>query len=111
MKILNDDVSLLETLLIRKVIHEVKETSLLTAIDEGVFTFGKLLIELNVLGALLENIVKHIHVMPMDPFGSQHVDDGNGEDEYKKKDETKIAHFDQGFNWLLFADCLSNKRF
>lgn len=46
------------------------------------------------LGALLENIVEHIHVMPVDPFGSQHVDDRNGEDEYEKKDKTKIANFD-----------------
>ncbi len=65
MKVLHNDISLLEALLIGKMIHEVKESSILTAVNKPVLGFGELLVELGMLGTGFENIVEHVHVVAM----------------------------------------------
>jgi hypothetical protein len=49
-EILDDDVSFLDALLVGNVIDEIEETSLLIAVNEGIFGFGELLIKLEMLG-------------------------------------------------------------
>ena len=109
MEVLNNHVSLFETLFIGEMIHEIKESTISTTINECVFTFGELLVKLGMMGVLLENIVEHVHVMPVNTFGAQHVNDGDGENEDKKDDKADIPGFDKDLGGFLFVYSLRNQ--
>ncbi len=110
-EILDDDVSFLDALFVGDVVHEIEEGGFLGAVNEGVLSFGELFIEFYMLGALLKDIVEHVHIVAVNSFGAEHVNDRDGEDEEKNDDETEIAEFDKGFGGLLLADGLGNDGF
>ena len=80
-EILDDDVSFLDALFVGDMVHEIEEGGFLGTVNEGVLGFGELFIELYVLGTLLEDIVEHVHVVAVNSFGAEHVNDRDGESE------------------------------
>ena len=80
-EILDDYLSFLDALLVGDVVHEIEDSGFLGAVNEGVFGFGELFIEFYMLGALLEDIVEHVHVVAVNSFGAEHINDWDGEGE------------------------------
>lgn len=79
-KILDNHVSLFEALFVSEVVHEIEQCCFSAAINERIFTFGKLLIQFSVLRTFLKNVIKHVHIVSVDSLVSQHVNDRNGKD-------------------------------